>query len=247
MFARVWALVFVRIIFALYALAMLIWGMIVLNGRYPTNGYSPSPWWSWGIYLGHWSFFSLLIYYMAASYFTIREIRTGAFGPLNCGEKWMWINYQIAWAAMWSCCLLFWLVPASNCTFSKDCSAITWYEYNVYAIALGTILIEFLFNLMRWKWLHFIFPLIFLFTYFVFAAIWHSSTNVWPHDQQDPNIVGGGVSFGFYALLIVCFVFFHFCGFGCAWVTEKCYKGKARKKDGDMLGDDPVNISDMCC
>jgi len=245
MFARVWALVILRFIFGLWALAMLIWGMVIMNDRY-VSGATMSPWWWWGAYLGHWAFFSLLIYYVIGFCFVVREIRTGAGGKMNCFEKWFWINYEIAWALMWTCALLFWIVIASDCSINHNCTQMTWYEYNVYAISIGTLLIELLFNLMRWMWLHFIFPLIFVIVWFIFAAIWHAASNVWLYAQQDDAVVGGGVAFGFYAVLIIVVVAFHMCGFGCGFLLEKCYKGKKRTTEGQLHGDDPVQLNDCC-
>jgi len=246
-FARVWALLFVRIIFAVWAVVMWIWSMVDLNGKYANNGYAPSPWWSWGVYLGNWAFFSLMLYYLTFAYFTIREICTGAPGKPNFCEKWLWINYEIAWSSMWSCAILFWTIVAADCSFNRNCAQISIPDYNIYAVSIATLLFEVLFNLVRWKWLHFIFTLIFLIVYFIIAAIWHTSTSVWPYAQQNDAVVGGGGAFGFYAVLILVFVGFHMCGFGCFFVMEKCYKHKRRTSEKDLMGDDPVQISDMCC
>jgi len=246
-FTRVWVLMLIRVLFGAWALAVLIWGMVQLNGRYGSNGVSPSPWWSWGIYLGDWALFSNLIYFLTHAYFSIREIRTGAFGKTTWFEKWMWVNYEISWSLTWSVAVGYWFIWNSGCTFGGgQCGSlgIGWYEYHVYAISLGWLLFEVLFNLNRWKWLHVIFPVIFLCVYFIVSAIWHNATGVWPQNIQDSSVYSGAG--GFYPVLILFVVFFHMCGFGCGFVLEKCYKKGRRTTEGDLLGDDPVQINECC-
>jgi len=243
-FTRVWALMIVRLLFALYALAVLIWGLVQLQGRYPTNGSSPSAWWSWGIYLGNWALFSNMLYFLTGTFFSIREIHQGAFGVTNWFEKWMWVNYEIAWSLTWSVTLGFWLIANTDCTFNHNCSGIGPYEWHIYGISLIWLLVEVLFNLMRFKWLHVIFPVIFLVVYFIVSAIWHGATGVWPQPQQDSTIVSAAGAF--YPVLLLLVVGFHMCGYGCGWVMEKCWKKGQRTTEGDLYGDDPVQINECC-
>jgi hypothetical protein len=243
--SRVWWLLIIRFLFALWSLAAMIYGMVIMGLEQTTP---VRPWWWWGITLGNWALFSVVLYFWSFFIFSCNEVRHGAFGKTNLAERYLWVNYEIAWALTWISTLLFWLYVARSCTYSpNNCSNLNWYDYHVYGISLGWLLIEVWFNMMRWKWLHFLFPLVVLTMWFVFSAIFHQVAGEWPYPEQDTAISSTTVVGLFYPLLILGTVLFHMCGFGCGAALEKCYKGKRRITDKDMAGDNGSQLSQMCC
>lgn len=205
-----------------------------------------APWWTWGIYLGNWAFFSLLVYLVAFTYFSCREARSGAMGSTTFVERFLWANYEVAWALLWSSAVAYWFLVRPECTLPPhDCSKTTWYEYHVHGISLLWLLFELFFNMMRWKWLHVVFALAFLVAWFLFSAVWHAVTGVHVYAVQDAD-VGGALTYAFYPVLLVGVVLFHMCGWGWSVALEKCYKGSRRVTDRDFFDGDPVQVNDCC-
>lgn len=224
---------------ALWSVVFLIIGLIMQNISTVVNGVPGSPWWTWGIYIGNWSFFAMLIYFITGAYFTYRNTSgVGVSQKPSWWEKWMWVNYEVAWSLSWASTFGYWIVIRSDCTFAPhNCANVSVYEYNAFGINLIVLLIDMLYNQFQWAWLHLVFTWLFTIVWFIFAAIWHGAVGVWPYSQQD-NAVNGTMAFFFYPIILGATAFFHMCGFGCHLLLAKCYKNKNRVKKEDFFGDD---------
>eukprot|EP01125_Pyxidicula_operculata_P014769 TRINITY_DN4965_c0_g1_i1.p1 TRINITY_DN4965_c0_g1~~TRINITY_DN4965_c0_g1_i1.p1 ORF type:complete len:304 (+),score=48.43 TRINITY_DN4965_c0_g1_i1:28-912(+) len=250
-YSRAYSLFTLRIVVTLWSLGIMCYSMALLDLEDSSNnGIANSPWWTWGIYFSNWSYFSLVFYFVCATYLSYREIKGGdTHSATNYFERYLWINFEIAWAANWASTITYWLITRHVCTFEHTGCPTSIGEWVVVTHIQGANVVwlsmELMMNMLRFKPLHVIFPIFFSAAWCIFAAIWNNVLSVWPYAIQNTS-TNDPYTAGFYVVAIGGTAFFFFCGFGCAWGLEKWYKSGRREEDTDFHDGSP-KVSSLCC
>jgi len=244
---RPWTLLTVRVLITLWAIAIMIYSMILRNQDATGSGITDNPWWTWGINFSSWAFLALIVYFAVASYWSITEIRGGSIArPTSKLERYLWINYEIAYASAWAATFIFWFVINRECTFNSNCgNTLNAANIHLHGVNIIWLLFEMLFNFIPMKPLHVIFVLIFVIVWIIFAQLWHLSGQ-WIYPMLDTAYTDNSQVAAIYGILLGTAFVCLFCGWGCTYLLEYVYKRKRRSDESDFMDGSP-KLSDACC